>query len=88
MKSCNEKLRMSLHGFKLIKKTKQGAVNDLPNQSDTSQDGVLKSNFTMCDENITYTPTKINAQVIMLIEQNLVGVLWGPWVKEIEVKKR
>ena len=53
---------MSLHGFKLIKKTKQGAVNDLPNQSDTSQDGVLKSNFTMCDENIIYTPTKINAQ--------------------------
>ena len=52
-KVCNEKSSTSLHGFKLRKKVNQGAAND------TSQDGVLKSNVTICDENIACASTKI-----------------------------
>ena len=65
-KVCNEKHPTSLYGFKLKKKTKQGAVSDTPDQSDTSQDGVLKSNVTICDENIVCASTKNNAQVISM----------------------
>ena len=39
-------------------------VNDTPDQSDTLQDGVLKSNVTIYDENIVCASTKNNAQVI------------------------
>ena len=35
-KVCNEKHPTSQNGFKLTKKTNQGAVNDTPDQSDTS----------------------------------------------------
>ena len=65
-KVCNEKHPTSLHGFKLKKKTKQGAVNDTPDQSETLQEGVLKSNVTICDKNIVCTSTKNNAQVISM----------------------
>ena len=65
-KICNKKHPTSLHGYKLKKKTKQGAVNDTPDQSDTSQDGVLKSNVTICERNIVYASTKNNAQVISM----------------------
>ena len=36
-------LKTSLHGFRLKKKTNQGAVNDASDQSGKSQDGVLKT---------------------------------------------
>ena len=65
-KVCNEKHPTSLQGFKLKKKTKQGAVNDTPDQSETLQEGVLKSNVTICDKNIVCTSTKNNAQVISM----------------------
>ena len=65
-KVCNEKHPTSLHGFKLKKKTNQGAVNDTPDQSGTSQDGVLKSSVTVCDENIACASTKFSAQVISM----------------------
>ena len=65
-KVCNEKHPTSLHGFKLEKKTNQGAVNDTPDQSGTSQDGVLKSNVTVCDENIACASTKFSTQVISM----------------------
>ena len=64
-KVCSEKNPTSLHGFKLKKKTNQ-AVNDTPDQSGTSQDGVLKSNVTVCDENIACASTKFSAQVISM----------------------
>ena len=60
-KICNKKHSASLHGFKLKKKTKEGAVNDTLDQSDTLQDEVLKSNVTICDENIVCASTKNNA---------------------------
>ena len=65
-KVCNKKHPTSLHGFQLKKKNKQGAANDTPDQSDTSQDGVLKSNVTICDENIACVSTKNNTQVICM----------------------
>ena len=55
-KVCNKKHPTSLHGSKLKKKTKQWAVNDTLDQSDKSQEGVLKSNVTICDENIADPP--------------------------------
>ena len=51
----------SLHGFKLRKKTKQGAFND---QSNTSQEGLLKRKVTICDEKIACASSKISAQMI------------------------
>ena len=65
-KVFNEKHPMSLHGFKLKKKTNQRAVNDAPDQSSTSQDGVLKSNVIVCDKNIACASTKISAQVVSM----------------------
>ena len=65
-KVCKEKHPTSLHGFKLKTKTNQGAVNDTPDQSCTSQDGVLKSNVTLCDENIAHASTKFSVQVISM----------------------
>ena len=65
-KVYNEKYPTSLHGFKLKKKTNQGAVNDIPDQSDTSQEGVLKSNVIVCDENFACASTKFSAQVISM----------------------
>ena len=65
-KICNKKYSASLHGFKLEKKTKEGAANDTLDQSDTLQDEVLKSNFTICDENIVCASTKNNAQVVSM----------------------
>ena len=61
-KVCNEKHPTSLHGFKLKKKIYQGTVSDLYDQSGTSQDGVLRSNVTICDENNACGSTKISAQ--------------------------
>ena len=40
------------------RKINQGAVNDTSDQSGTSKDEVLKSNVTICDENITCASTK------------------------------
>ena len=65
-KVCNEKHPTSLHGFKLKKKTKQGVVNNTPDENDTPQDGVLKSNVTICDENTVCASTQNNAQVISM----------------------
>ena len=50
-KICNEKHSTPLHGFQLKKKINEGAVNNTSDQSGMSQDGVLKSNVIICDEN-------------------------------------
>ena len=65
---CDKKHPISVYGFKLKKKTNQGAVNNTPDQSDTSQDGVLKSNVTICNENIACASIKISAQMISMCE--------------------
>ena len=76
MQSLQWKTSTSLHGFKLKKKINQGAVSDTSAQSGTSQDGILKSNVTICYENIACISKKISTQVISMC----VVPVWH-WIK-------